>query len=159
MKRVVGTALVAGFALLLTAGSLSGHHSFAGVFDGGRVINLKGVITRFELLNPHSMMFVETKGAGGEIQHWVLEGPAVGQLDRRGINKDSFKTGVTIEACGYQTKDGVASVYTAAEPISLSLKANPRPSGRLISAELLTLASGEKVVWSNYGQKKCLDPQ
>ena len=163
MKKMVGIALVAGFALFVSAGSSFAHHSFGGVFDAKKVVNIKGVIVSFEMFNPHSLMFVDTKSQNGEVEHWALEGPAPIQLARMGVDKAAFSAGNAIEACGYATKDDVEALktFTPPEPISLSLKANAgKPvTGRLVSAELLTLPSGQKIVWSNYGQRKCLDPQ
>ena len=44
-------------AALLDAGSLSAHHSFSGVFDAQKVLTVKGGVTRFEWVNPHSFIY------------------------------------------------------------------------------------------------------
>jgi hypothetical protein len=134
---------------------MSAHHSFAPVFDIDKVVSNKGVVTSFEWVNPHSFIFVETKDANGIVEHWALEGPAPNQLTRRNIDKAFFKVGDAIEFCGYATRDG--KTIAAPEPISLSLKLNPREIGHLINAELLTFPDGRNMVWSDYGQRKCRD--
>ena len=151
MTQKARMALAVGIAALLDAGLLSAHHSFSGVFDAQKVLTVKGVVTRFEWVNPHSFLYVDAKGENGQVEHWALEGPSGLQLNRRGLNRATLKSGDNVEACGYTTKDGVDS-----------LKGDPATGAsgrRLLSAELLTLPDGQKLVWSNYGQGKCLSPQ
>jgi hypothetical protein len=138
-------ALTIGFATLLTVASLSAHHAFAPMFDGNKVTTLKGVVTRLEWVNPHSFIYVEVKGKDGVTEFWALEGPAATQLSRRSLTETMVKVGDVIEACGYGTKDGVNPIRTFGDA-----------SGRVLSTELLTLADGQKHIWSNYGQRKCL---
>lgn len=147
MKGATRIAIGVLLAGVCGGASLFAHHSFEGVFDGNRVWRIKGVITRFEAVNPHSIIFLDVMGENGTVERWALEGPAVNQLARRGIDKDkAFKVGETLAACGYGTKDGVNAFRSdAAHSVS----------GRFISAELLILPSGQQIVWSNYGQGKC----
>ena len=145
MTQKARVALAVGVAALLDTG-LSAHHSFSGEFDGQKVLTVKGVVTRFEWVNPHSFLYVDAKDENGQVEHWALEGPSGLQLNRRGLNRATLKSGDNVEACGYGTRDGVDS-----------LKGGQTASGRrLLSAELLTLPDGQKLVWSNYGQGKCL---
>ena len=161
MRRKTAITLVLGLTALLTASSVFAHHSFAPVFDADKVVSLKGVITRFEWVNPHSFIFVETKGASGAVEHWALEGPPPTQLTRMNFDKSSLKVGDPIEFCGYATRDGIEPIksVSASEPISLSLKSMPREvsSGRVINTELLTFPDGRSMVWQNYGHRKCRD--
>ena len=151
MRGKMRIAFAAAFALLLAGGSSFAHHSFEGVFDANKVVRVKGVITRFEAVNPHSILYVDAKGENGDVQHWALEGPSIFQLTRRDLDKTTaVKVGGMIEACGYGAKDGVNP---------LKSDSTSSVSGRLISAELLTLPGGEEIVWSNYGQRKCLEPR
>jgi hypothetical protein len=150
------------FAVLgmtLAAGSLFAHHAFALLFDAERVHNLKGVVTKFVWANPHSLIFLDTRGFDGQLEHWAIEAPSIGSLTRMGLDKTTFKPGDTLEVCGYGTKDGVDPMrsFTPPEPISLSLKLIPRPTstGQLVSPAILTLSSGQKLVWSSTG--KCLE--
>ena len=145
MTQKASIALAVGVAALL-AGSLSAHHSFSGEFDAQKVLTVKGVVTRFEWVNPHSFIYVDAKGENGHVERWALELPSVLQLNRRGLNSAMIKSGDNVEACGYGTRDGVDS-----------LRGDQTASGRrLLSAELLTLPDGQRLTWSNYGQGKCL---
>ena len=147
---------------LASAGSLLAHHSLA-LFDTTTAVRVRGVVVRFEQVNPHSILFVDEKGADGRVQRWAIEGPGVTLLRRMGmeIGKTPFKVGDVVEACGYVTKDSAKSQRTMpTEPISLDLRATTPKSmtGRLLAAEELTLPNGERRRWEDYGDHKCLGP-
>jgi len=149
-------------AVCLLVGSLSAHHAVWSTFDSTRVVKRKGVITRFALLHPHSLIFVDSTEANGQVEHWALEAPTALALVRTNQNKGVFNPGDTIEFCGYATKDGVRAVtsHQEPEPISLSLKNVPRPvvTGRLIFPELVVLASGQRIQWPTDERKCFLTP-
>ena len=69
--------------VLVSAGSLAAHHSLS-QFDTTTAVTVKGTIVRFELVNPHSILFVDQKGEDGQIQRWAVEGPGVTQLNENG---------------------------------------------------------------------------
>jgi hypothetical protein len=135
-------------AAMFTAGMLSAHHAFAPTFDANKVVRIKGVVTRFEWVNPHSYIIVDLKDTDGKIEQWALEGPAPNQLMRRGYAMTSIKPGDPVEACGYGTWD-------ANPKIDVSSGA----ARHLMVVELLTLADGGAREWSPYGQTKCRDAQ
>ena len=147
MTKWVFVSLVAVMAALLTAGALFGHHAFAPMFDGEKVVRVKGVVTRFEWVNPHTFIIVDQKGADGKPERWALEGPAPNQLVRRGYTEASIKPGEPVEACGYGTRDAAPKVDASGE------------SKRVMVVELLTLTEGGTREWSPYGQHKCRDAQ
>jgi hypothetical protein len=51
-------ALAAIVALVLAIPSLA-HHSFSAEFDGGKLIELRGIVTRIEWTNPHVYFYVD----------------------------------------------------------------------------------------------------
>jgi len=158
--KTTTAAWLAGMLVIVTAGSLAAHHSLS-QFDTTTAVTVKGTIVRFELINPHSIIFVDEKRADGQIQRWAVDGPASVQLSRLGINKDAVKAGDVIEVCGYVTKEGVESQRTiSTEPISLSLKATtPKTmTGKIMNAEMVVMPDGKKQTWSDYGQHLCLGP-
>jgi Family of unknown function (DUF6152) len=145
-RMTAGWAVAVMFA---SAGSLVAHHSLT-QFDTTRGVTVKGTVVLFERINPHSFIFIDERGKDGEVYRWAIEGPAINQLTRMGIAKDTLKAGDVIEVCGYVTKEGVATQRTATEPKNLS--------GRLLTGELLIMPDGKKQTWSDYGHHKCFGP-
>ena len=60
-KTLVGAAIAVG--LLLAAAPVKAHHAFAAAFDDHKPINLQGTVTKVELVNPHSWLWLDVKGA------------------------------------------------------------------------------------------------
>ena len=148
-------------ALLASAGSLAAHHSLS-QFDTTTAVRVKGAIVRFELINPHSLLFVDQKREDG-LDSTVGRGRAIASFNsiRMGIDKDALKVGDVIEVCGYVLKDDVITQRTViTEPISLSLKAaTPKSvSGRPLTGEVLVTPDGQKRAWLDYGHHKCFGP-
>jgi Family of unknown function (DUF6152) len=150
MKKTIA-AWLAGALMIVMAGSLAAHHSLS-QFDTTTAVRVKGPISRVELVNPHSIIFVDQKGVDGKTQRWAVEGPGVTQLARSSFNKESLKVGDTIEACGYVTKEGVDPQETLSK-----LPESPKNTlVRLMDAELLVMPGGQIQKWSDYGQHLCL---
>jgi hypothetical protein len=165
MKKWMRTTMAewAAAGMLVSAASLMAHHSLSQAqFDTTTGVTVKGTIVLFERVNPHSFIFVDQKGADGQMHRWAIEGPGIFQLTRMGFGTDVLKVGDVIEFCGYVKKEGLASQRTAStpEPISLSLKDKTRQSvsGRILTAEVLVMPDGRRQPWSDYGHHKCFAP-
>jgi hypothetical protein len=104
------TMTIAGVAVLvaLLAGAmpLQAHHAFAAAFDENRPINLVGVVTKVELVNPHSWIWLDVKDKDGKVVNWGIEGGPPSNLFRNGITKTSLPIGTEIKLFGYQAKSG-----------------------------------------------------
>ncbi|HEV3329394.1 MAG TPA: DUF6152 family protein [Bryobacteraceae bacterium] len=99
-------ALAAGACLVLTAAPVWAHHAFAQEFDEKKPITLKGTVTKWELINPHSWIHMDVKGADGKVINWMVEGGSPNNLFRLGFTKDALPPGTEIVVDGYQAKDG-----------------------------------------------------
>ncbi|OFW00459.1 MAG: hypothetical protein A3I61_04985 [Acidobacteria bacterium RIFCSPLOWO2_02_FULL_68_18] len=98
--------VVVALGLLLAAVPVRAHHSFAAAFDENRPINLEGKITKVELVNPHSWIWIDVVGHDGKVVNWGIEGGPPTNLLRNGITKNSLPVGSDIKVFGYQAKSG-----------------------------------------------------
>jgi hypothetical protein len=78
-------------ALLLSV-TVSAHHSF-GMFDTTRRTTLDGVVKEFKMMNPHSFVVLEAKGADGKNAEWWIEAHSLLVLKRQGWTRHSMKAG------------------------------------------------------------------
>lgn len=121
--------LMAVAGAVLSAVPAWAHHAFAAEFDAKKPIHLEGVVSKVELINPHSWIHVDVKNADGSVTSWMVEAGSPNVLLRRGFTKATIATGTPVVVEGFQSKDG-------------SLRANGRD---------ITLPSGQKLFLGSQG--------
>lgn len=143
--RVYAAVVLAMGMAVLSSGRVIAHHSFAGMFDNSAAVNLSGVVTSVEMVNPHSFIYLDvtTDGAG---ERWALEGPGPTQAYRRGFDAASIKPGDGLAVCGYLARSDVSPTRRES--------ATGKPARTLSAAVLMTIDRG-RFAWSNYRQGKC----
>jgi len=104
--------------LLATSISVSAHHAFSAEFDAAKPIEVKGVVTKFELVNPHSWLYVDVKNADGTVTNWGFEFGAPYNLKEKGIVKSTLSAGTPISVKGYQAKNGKNFAYATVTTLS-----------------------------------------
>ena len=92
--------------LSLTTVAARAHHAFATEFDAERPLELQGVVSKVEMINPHSWIHIDVTDDDGEVTTWMIEGGSPNALYRRGITKDSVPIGAELYVFGYQARDG-----------------------------------------------------
>ena len=92
--------------LLMAAMPVRAHHAFSAAFDENKPVNLQGVVTKVELVNPHAWIWLDVKDKNGNVVNWGIEGGPPANLFRNGITKASLPVGAEIKVFGYQAKSG-----------------------------------------------------
>jgi len=102
-KFVVAGAIA---GMILLGAPAWAHHAFAAEFDAKKPVHLEGVVSKVELINPHSWIHVDVKSPDGQMTTWMVEAGSPNVLLRRGFTKQSVHTGTPVVVEGYQSKDG-----------------------------------------------------
>ena len=106
MRTVAIGFLLAGLGAGLLAGPALAHHAFAGQYDKDAPIQLTGIVTKIEWMNPHARFYIDIKDESGNVTNWNIElGPPL-VLRRAGWKQDSLKAGDQVTVAGYRAKDG-----------------------------------------------------
>ncbi len=107
MRSIIGLVpkVIGGMSLLVSVPALA-HHSFAAAYDENSPLNVEGVVTKVELTNPHSWLWVDVTSEDGTVTNWDFEGGPPVNLFRNGLNKDTLPVGSGIKVFAYQAKSG-----------------------------------------------------
>ena len=75
MKRTFGMVVLA--IVIASAMPATAHHSNALYFDMSKAITLEGEVLRVEWMNPHVLLFLQSKNEKGELETWILHGSSL----------------------------------------------------------------------------------
>lgn len=105
MKALIAVLFAAAAALAMT-GQVAAHHSFAAEFDVDRPIELTGVVTKVEWMNPHTFFYIDVEEEDGSYSNWAIELGSPNGLARRGWKRNSLNIGDVVSVMGSRARDG-----------------------------------------------------
>jgi hypothetical protein len=116
-------SLAAASSLLLLGAPALAHHSFPR--DSDASVAIKGTVTKFEMRNPHSRVWLDVRDTAGKVTGWEIELGSVPALTGRGWTRDSLKAGdmITVDTIVGNQKPNIG----AARDVTL-------PGGRVVFA-------------------------
>jgi hypothetical protein len=132
--RVKPLALVVLAAATLPVSIPAFAHHGAASYDSKKLTTLKGTVTEFRYINPHSELFLNVVDASGKSQKWIAELVSVASLSRYGWTKNTLKPGDQISITGNAAKNGS---YT------MRLSKLTLPNGKVLSIELAEEYAGQ----------------
>jgi hypothetical protein len=99
------TLLVVFVGLFVVSSSIFAHHGTAN-YDMTKVITVKGTVTDFQFINPHTLILFDVKNDKGVVEHWQAEATSPNHLVRAGWTKNTLKPGDAITISGFRAKNG-----------------------------------------------------
>jgi hypothetical protein len=99
-------AVLLGVTVTLAGISVNAHHGWNAQFNENRPLVLRGTLSKIEMVNPHSWLWIDVKTPDGKVTTWGIEGGPPSGLVRNGVTKDSLKLGEDLVVHGYGARDG-----------------------------------------------------
>jgi hypothetical protein len=97
-------------ASLIFAAPLLAHHGTA-AYDSTKTITVKGIVSDFQFVNPHVLVFFDVKDDKGNLEKWQGELTSPNHLARAGWNKHTLKPGDAISFSGVRAKSGAPTLW------------------------------------------------
>lgn len=89
-----------GLVLVVLSSPCFAHHGVAPHYDANKPVTIDGVIAKFDFINPHSFVYIETIDDTGNKQLWQCETASRAVLARNGLREDMFKIGERVRLEG-----------------------------------------------------------
>jgi hypothetical protein len=83
---------------------VAAHHSPAMLYDLTREISVTGVVTEYQLGNPHMRIYLDVDN-NGTVEKWLAEGGSRTQLMRVGWTGNEVKPGDKVTVRGHPPRD------------------------------------------------------
>ena len=128
MRRA--TTIIAGGLLIAVTSlaiPLSAHHGTRPSYDLDKRITVKGVVTEWRLINPHSQLYFDVTDENGKVVHWSGEMSSVFQLSKLGWNRNSIKPGDQVTVILSPSRAGTPTgvMYTIILPDGRRVETDP----------------------------------
>lgn len=120
------------------------HHSNSLYFDVSKAITVEGEILRVEWINPHVLLFLQSKNDKGQADTWILHGASLGNALRQvGSMKERLKPGTAISARVWPPRN--ALFVNDVQAVMLTRPDDARTSPRIVGAGEIRFANGDVV--------------
>lgn len=95
---------------IVLAGGATAHHSAAVLYDMSMEIEVEGIVTRYDLGNPHMRIYFDVETESGA-EEWMAEGGSRTVLLRKGWDGTELAPGDVVRIKGHPSRDGSNIVH------------------------------------------------
>jgi hypothetical protein len=115
-------AMLAGVLVLTTAVVVLAHHGLA-EFDQTTKVTMKGTVTAFRFMNPHSVVEFDAADESGKVKNWQAQLTSAVRL--KGWSPASLEPGITVTVTGYRAKSGAPYLWVTSMSSSNGMEIGP----------------------------------
>jgi len=139
MRRRFGTTVLAVF--VASGIQATAHHSNPLFFDMSKAITLEGTVVRVEWINPHVLLFLQSKNEKGDLETWILQGASLNNAMRQVGLKERLLPGISISARVWPSRNPL--FLNEAETVLLTGPDDARRSSRIVGGGQIRLSNGD----------------
>ena len=139
MRPAFGIAML---AVLIASGiPATAHHSNPLYFDMAKVMTLEGVVLRVRWINPHVILYLQSKNEKGELETWVIHGASLNNAVRQVSLKDRLQPGMSITARVWPSR--IPLFVNDEETVLHTRPDDARQSSRIVAAGQIKFSNGD----------------
>ncbi len=136
MRHALGAVLA---VVALSAIPATAHHSNPLYFDMGKAITLAGEVLRVEWINPHVLVFLQSKDQPRET--WILQGASLNNAMRQVGLRERLQPGISITARALPPRTGL--YLNDQQAVMLTRPGDARESKHIVGAGQIRFANGD----------------
>jgi hypothetical protein len=135
----LGVAVLAG--VIASRVPVGAHHSNPFYFDMNATMSLEGVVERVRWINPHILLYLQSKNSSGEAETWVIQGSSPSNAVRRPGLKERLQPGISVTARVWPSRTPL--FLNAEETVLATRPDDARRSPRIVGGGQIRLANGD----------------
>ncbi|HET9359532.1 MAG TPA: DUF6152 family protein, partial [Vicinamibacterales bacterium] len=117
------------------------HHSNPLYFDMSTAITIEGEVLRLEWINPHVLLFLQSKNDKGELETWILQGASLNNANRQVGLKERLQPGTRISARVMPPRNPL--FVNDAQVVLLTKPDDARQSSRIVGGGQIRFSNGD----------------
>ncbi len=117
------------------------HHSNPVYFDMAKAITLEGEVLRVKWINPHILLFLQSKNEKGELETWTLQGASLNNAMRQVGLKERLQPGISISARVWPPRNPL--FLNDAQTVLLTRPDDARKSSRIVGGGQIRFPNGD----------------
>jgi hypothetical protein len=139
MRRALGMALL---AVVIASGiPATAHHSNPLYFDMARAITMQGDVLRVMWIDPHIILFLQSKNDKGELETWILQGASLNNANRQVGLKERLQPGISIAARVWPPRNSL--FLNDAQTVLPTRPDDARQSSRIVGGGQIRFSNGD----------------